>query len=476
MSRRTKIVATVGPSSDTPEALGQLIDAGVNVFRLGTAHDPVERVMERVARIREVSKQRKVHVGILVDLAGPKVRAGFGDEPVELVEDSTITIRSGEDLSSASDIYVNVDDLTRNLVAGDVLHMGDGSASLEVTAVAGDSATAVVRQGGMMRGRPGVHIHSSRLTTSSPTQDDIRYFDAAVDAGVDMIAVSFVKTARDVRGLGAEAPPRGPLIIAKIETQAAVDNLESILEHCGGVMVARGDLGLECSLPGLPALQKKIIAASVHAGKPVITATQMLESMTTNSQPTRAEVTDVANAVFDGSSAVMLSGETAVGHDPVLVVETMAEILKEADQEFDHETWAGRVEAHVDVKLQPSDKHKVALAMRSAAQRAAASLQSRVIVTITGTGSTSRAISRYRPRAEIIAVAPSERVANQLTLSWGVTPVIDQAEGEGTARILGVLNRLREVGLVKQAELVPVVAGASTSSLVSNVLRIDNVP
>lgn len=476
MSRRTKIVATVGPASDTPEVLGRLIDAGVDVFRLGTAHDPVERVLERVATIRQVAAERRARVGILVDLAGPKVRAGFGDEPVELVEGTDVTIRSGEEQSTSTEIYVNVDDLGRSLVPGDVLHMGDGSASLIVTSVDGKEAQATVERGGTMRGRPGVHIPSSRMTTTSPTQDDIRYFDAAVDAGVDMIAVSFVKTARDVRALGAEAAPKGPMIIAKIETQAAVDNLPSILEECGGVMVARGDLGLECTLPGLPALQKKIIAASVAAGKPVITATQMLESMTTNAQPTRAEVTDVANAVFDGSSAVMLSGETAVGHDPVLVVETMARILVEADQNFDHELWADRIEAQVDLDLQPSDRNRVALAMRSGAHRAASSLSSRAIVTVTGTGATSRAISRYRPRAEIIAVTPSERVANQLCLSWGVVAVIDTAEGEGTARILGVLGRLRDLGLLKQGELVPTVAGASNSSLVSNVLRIDNVP
>jgi len=476
MTRRTKIVATIGPASESPEILGGLIDAGVDVFRLGTAHDSVERVIERVQTIRAVQAERKADVGILVDLAGPKVRAGFGEEPVELVGGTTLTIRSGEQLSSATELYVNVDNIARNLVPGDLLHMGDGSASLVVTAVAGDSAEATVERGGTMRGRPGVHIPSERLATSSPTKEDLQYFDALVDTDIDMVAISFVKTAHDVRGLGGEAPPKGPLIIAKIETQAAVDNLESILEHCGGVMVARGDLGLECSLPGLPALQKRIIAASVQAGKPVITATQMLESMTTNSQPTRAEVTDVANAVFDGTSAVMLSGETAVGHDPVLVVQTMARILQEADDNFEHDAWRQRVEGITDDTQQATEARRVARAMRDAAQRAASQLDSRVIVTITGTGATSRAISRYRPRAEIIAVAPSQRVVNQLCLSWGVTPVIGDSPGKGQERIHGVLERLRETGYLKQGELVPVVAGADNSSLVSNILRIDNVP
>ena len=477
MNRSTKIVATIGPASDSPEILAQLIEAGVNVFRLGTAHDSVERVVDRVKTIQQVIADQDTAVGILVDLAGPKVRAAFGDEPVELSLGTEVKIRSGEQESTATEIFVNVDDIARNLVVGDQLHMGDGSATLEVITVAPDVATAVVKRSGTMRGRPGVHIPSSRLSQSSPTPEDIKYFDAVYEAGVDMVAVSFVKTGRDMRALGGEKAPRGPLLVAKIETQAAVDNLESILEHSDAVMVARGDLGLECSLPGLPALQKKIISAAVAAGKPVITATQMLESMTEMAQPTRAEVTDVANAVFDGTSAVMLSGETAVGHDPVLVVETMADILEEADANFEHEAWSERIERSTE-SFGPSetDVRKVAFAMRTAAHRAASALKSQNIVTVTGTGATSRAISRFRPRAKILAVTPDQRVANQLALSWGVLPTVGLAEGQGTERVMTVLKRLRDQGLLQPGELVPVVTGASNSALVSNVIRIENVP
>ncbi|MCL4124147.1 UNVERIFIED_CONTAM: hypothetical protein GTU68_038881 [Idotea baltica] len=467
MNRRTKIVATIGPASDSPETLASLIDAGVNVFRLGTAHDTVERVVERVKAIQAVIAEQDTAVGILVDLAGPKVRAAFGDGPVELVMGTEVQIRSGEEVSSSTEIFVNVDDIARNLVVGDQLHMGDGSATLEVTTVTADVATAVVKRSGTMRGRPGVHIPSSRLTQSSPTPEDIKYFDAVYEAGVDMVAVSFVKTGRDMRALGGEKAPRGPLLVAKIETQAAVDNLDSILEHSDAVMVARGDLGLECSLPGLPALQKKIISAAVAAGKPVITATQMLESMTEMAQPTRAEVTDVANAVFDGTSAVMLSGETAVGHDPVLVVETMADILEQAD----------RIERSTpSFGPEETDMRKVAFAMRTAAHRAASALKSQNIVTVTGTGATARAISRFRPRAKILAVTPDQRVANQLALSWGVLPTIGMAEGQGTERVMAVLKSLRDQGLLQPGELVPIVTGASNSALVSNVIRIENVP
>lgn len=477
MTRRTKIVATIGPASDSPEVLDKLITAGVNVFRLGTAHDPVERVLERAATIRKVAANHPGHVGILVDLAGPKVRAAFGDTPVPLVTDSTVQIRSGEQVSSSTEIYVNVDDIAQSLVVGDRLHMGDGSATMVVTQVGPEYATATVERGGSMRGRPGVHVPSSRLTQSSPTSEDLKYFDAVVKADVDLVAVSFVKTGRDMRALHSEKPPHGPMLVAKIETQAAIDNLDSILEHSDAVMVARGDLGLECSLPGLPALQKKIISATVAAGKPVITATQMLESMTTAPLPTRAEVTDVANAVFDGTSAVMLSGETAVGHDPVLVVETMAEILVEAEQSFEYDRWSDRLDGlPLLASDAETDTRRVAVAMRGAATQAAQALNSRVIVTVTGTGRTAREISRYRPRAEIVAVTPTERVARQLAMSWGVIPMVGNAEGTGTKRVMAILGRIRDAGYLKPDELVPIVLGNSNSALVSNVMRIENVP
>lgn len=477
MNRRTKIVATIGPASDSPEVLASLIDAGVNVFRLGTAHDGVDRVLERVATIRSVADKHPQPVAILVDLAGPKVRAAFGDDPVELVTGTEVQIRGGEQQSSGTELYVNVDDIAQSLQVGDLLHMGDGSASLVVTDVGSEFATAIVERGGIMRGRPGVHVPSSRLTVSTPTESDFEYFDAVVQADVDMVAVSFVKTGRDMRALHSEKPPHGPMLIAKIETQAAIDNLDSILEHSDAVMVARGDLGLECSLPGLPALQKQIILASVAAGKPVITATQMLESMTSAPQPTRAEVTDVANAVFDGTSAVMLSGETAVGHDPALVVSTMAEILVEAERNFDHDAWNERME---DLAPSPSDveaePRRVAIAMRGAANRAAAGLGSRVVVAVTGTGRTARELSRFRPEADIVAVTPSALVARQLALSWGVRPILGNAEGTGTARVMDILGRIRDAGHLKPNELVPIVLGNSNSALVSNVLRIENVP
>ena len=248
-------------------------------------------------------------VGILVDLPGPKVRAGnFGESGVDVPTGGTIELRVGEASSTSDLIEVDYEFLMRDIQIGDRVTIGDGGAVLEITDKQVDKMLANVIAGSRLRGRPGVHIPSDRLQIPTPTPEDFVALDAFVDAGVDMVAVSFVRSAHDMRRVGTEPHLRGPLLIAKIETRAAVDNLPGIIEASGAVMVARGDLGNECSLEDLPHLQKDIIRQCIAGGRPVITATQMLESMVTSPAPTRAEASDVANAVFDGSSAVMLSG------------------------------------------------------------------------------------------------------------------------------------------------------------------------
>ncbi len=472
-SRRTKIVATIGPACDKPEQIAKLIDAGVNVFRLGTAHDDVEVVLARVATIRKVAAEKNSAAAVLVDLAGPKVRSGsFGEDGIRLVDASRIRLVPGNDPSDATTIYVNHQRLVEDLEQGDVLNLGDGRAVLRVDEIAADHVMATVVHGGMMRGRPGVHIHSDRLNIPTPTPEDLVVLDAAINAGVEMIAVSFVRTARDIRALGLERAPAGPLVVAKIETEAAVRNLDTILEVSDAVMVARGDLGLECSLAQLPGLQKQIIEAAVERGKPVITATQMLESMTDNALPTRAEVSDVANAVFDGTSAVMLSGETAIGHDPELVVQTMDEILRSAESSFDNKSWSRRVEDFGH--RESSDDHvRIANAVSAASIRVINSLSPEAIVCITGTGSTARAICRYRPDLTVLAVTHDEHTYRHLNLVWGATPILAPPLSEGPRRIHGILDELQSRGLLTAGQIVPVVAGSSNASLSANVLRVE---
>jgi len=473
--RRTKIVATVGPASESAEQLAALIDAGVDVFRLSMAHDDIQTVLDRMALIREVGAGAGREPAVLIDLPGPKVRAGtFGDDGVTLTEGHTVELRPGTEPSTAELIHVSHNALADDVRPGDVLHLGDGSASLRVDETGDRSVTATVLNGGTMRGRPGVHIPSDRLSIPTPTDFDREALAAVVEAGADMVAISFVRTAADIRSLGVPPPPVGPVVVAKIETQSAVDHLEEILEVSDAIMVARGDLGLECSLAQLPALQKRIIAATVRIGRPVITATQMLESMIDHKQPTRAEVSDVANAVFDGTSAVMLSGETAVGADPVNVVRVMDDILRNADDTFDFESWARSVEEMGQIAA-TDDNRRIANAVSAAASRAITALAPPAVVCITGSGATARATTRYRPRAAVLAVTDNERSFRQLNLVWGATPILAQSHGEDAGRARGMLAELRDRGYLEVGQIVPVVAGSSNEAVASNVLRVEIV-
>lgn len=468
-------MATVGPASEAPEQIAGLLDAGVDVFRLGLAHDDIDVVLDRLRVIREVTREMDSSAAVLVDLPGPKVRAGsFGDEGVELVDGAEVELRPGTESSTAEVVHVSHTTLAEDLRVGDVLHLGDGGAALEVTGFDDDAVGAVVVSGGVMRGRPGVHIPSDRLKVASPTPEDIRALDVAVDADIDMVAVSFVRTARDIRALGLERAPKGPLIVAKIETNAAVQNLDTILEVSDAVMVARGDLGLECSLAQLPGLQKRIIEAAVRVGRSVITATQMLESMIDSPQPTRAEVSDVANAVLDGTSAVMLSAETAVGSDPVRVVRTMDGILRSAEELFDSDAWSRRMEAYGREDIDDQGT-RVENAVSAAAIRAITALSAPATVCITGSGATARAICRYRPASAVLAVTPNPRTYRQLNVVWGATPILASSHGEGPGRVRAVLDELFRRGYLERGQIVPVVAGTSNASRASNVLRVETV-
>ena len=344
MTRRTKIVATIGPASDDPRVLADMMEAGMDVARLGLAHNTLDEVMDRYHRVRAVAAEMGRNVGVLVDLPGPKVRlANFGDKPQALATGHRLTLIPGRQDSDLDTVGVDYEDLLSDVHPGDSLAVGDGSVVLRIESIDGDSAKALVCNGGSIQGRPGQHIPTDRLSIASPTNEDLRMLDAFVDAGVDMVALSFVRSAHDIRRVGTEPYPRGPLLVAKIETGAAVENLEGIIEAAGAIMIARGDLGSELGIEELPHLQKQITRECISGGKPVITATQMFESMISSPAPTRAEVSDVANAIFDGSSAVMLSAETAVGHDPVSAVSTMSRVANRADAEFDYDAWARRI-------------------------------------------------------------------------------------------------------------------------------------
>lgn len=337
---------------------------------------------------------------------------------------------------------------------------GDGGVTAVVEERRSDHLLARVTHGGLLQGRPGVHIPSDRLRIPSPTAEDLRMLDALVEEGIDMVALSFVRSAHDVRRVGVEPHPRGPLVIAKIETRAAVDNLDSIIEASGAVMIARGDLGAEMPIEELPHLQKRILQRCIALGRPAITATQMLESMVSAPTPTRAEASDIANAVFDGSSALMLSGESAIGHDPVNAVATMARIAGRADDEFDYDAWGSRVHA-MATTMQPSVDDTVTNSMTMAAWRAAGESRASAIICITRTGFTVRAIARYRPQAKILGFSTDGQALRQIKLSWGATPYHLDVDYHDDKVITHVLQVAREAGEIRRGDLVCVLSGSS---------------
>jgi pyruvate kinase len=476
MPRRTKIVATIGPASDSPDVLRRLIEGGMDVARIGLAHGTLDDALARYRAIRGVADELGRTVGILVDLPGPKVRlGGFGDTPVELPTGHRVNLIPGAETSDTTDLGVDYTDLLRDIHAGDNLAVGDGSVILRVESVDGDAAKAMVLHGGNVQGRPGLHIPSDRLSLSTPTVEDLHMLDAFVDAGVDMVALSFVRSAHDVRRVGTEPHPRGPLIVAKIETRAAVENLAGIIEAAGAIMIARGDLGSELGIEELPHLQKRITRDCISGGKPVITATQMFESMITSPAPTRAEVSDVANAIFDGTSAVMLSAETAVGADPVNAVATMSRVAERADQEFDYEAWARRIRLLRKSAVGDNTEARLTDAMTAATWRAATEMGVSAIICISETGFTVRSMARFRPAMPIIAFSPQERTVRQLTMSWGTIPVRAPRRVDNLAHMDELIISARDAGHVYPGETVAVLAGAGGKQS-TDVLRLARVP
>jgi len=439
-----------------------MVEAGMDVARLGLAHETVEIALERFHRIRAVSQEVGRPVGILVDLPGPKVRAGaLEGSGVVLNSGTTTLITPGTGPSTAELIQVDYPTLLDDVELGDHLAFGDGAVVVEAVERAGDNIVVRILHGGPLKGRPGVHIPADRLRVAAPTPEDLRLLDAFVEVGVDMVALSFVRSAHDVRRIGTEPFPQGPLVVAKIETRAAVDNLESIIEASGAVMVARGDLGAEFPIEEVPHLQKQIIGRCIALSRPVITATQMLESMVTAPSPTRAEASDIANAVFDGSSALMLSAESAVGADPVNAVATMARIAARADQEFDYEGWAHTVAAHHrELVSRQSQDDAVSNTMSMAAWRTATDTGAKAILCISRTGFTVRSIARFRPEAPILGFSLDPRTCRQLTLSWGATPMLIEGGTEPDNQLEQVMAAARGTGIVRSGDLVAVLHGS----------------
>jgi pyruvate kinase len=462
MTGRTKIVATIGPASDSVEVLGALIDAGADVVRLNLSHGSLDDHLERLARVRHVAQDRGRPIAVLADLPGPKIRAGaFPEGGVRLVAGEFVALRPGQGTSDVDHITVPYPTLIEDLVVGSRVQLGDGAIAMRVTEIGVDSVIAQLESGGEANGRPGVHLSSESLRLPSPTGEDLVLAEAVAAAGVEFIAVSFVRAAADVDQVRSVVGDRAQLV-AKIETTAAIDQLHEIVAASDAVMVARGDLGIDCPIEDVPHLQKRIVRHCVEAGVPVITATQMLESMITAPSPTRAEVSDVANAVFDGTDALMLSGETAIGHDPALVVRTMATVAERAESEAAYRQWANRLG-----RMQQSPHHEkmssidlITAALTHAASQAAHDAGASAILCCTRSGRTARAMARFRPAARMIGLSPDPAVVRSLALSWGVEPLEVDLYGTTDEMVWFAVETALRAGLVASGDIVLVLAGA----------------
>jgi pyruvate kinase len=478
--RRTKIVATVGPASSSDSQLEGLLRAGVDVCRIGLAHGDPEVHLDRVARIRAAADVVGRPVAVLVDLPGPKVRAAPFGQPGGsfLTEGDTVVLTAGELASTPQRIEVEYPSLVDDLEPGDTVALGDGLISLRVEARADDGWRAVVVSGGRVQGRPGVHLPAGKLRLATPTEEDLRLLELLAPAQPDIIAVSFVRTADDLRQVRAAPGVGDALVMAKIETRAATEALDDILEAADAVMVARGDLGIECLAEEVPHLQKHIIRTCVAWGIPVVTATQMLESMVNSPLPTRAEASDVANSVFDGTDAVMLSGETAIGHDPELAVRTMARIVERAEAHADYLAWGGRLGKLQRVGELP-ESLAVTASVTHAAWQVAVELDADAILCCTRSGLTARAMARFRPPCPIVAYSPEPEVVRQLNLSWGVSPSPVEWSASTDDMVWYAVEQAVRAGVCTTGDTVLVIAGAPAPdehvAASSDVLRVVQV-
>jgi pyruvate kinase len=453
--------------------LEAIIRAGVDVVRLNLSHGEIGGHLERLRRVRAAAAAVGKPVAVLADLPGPKVRAGhFPEGGVHLVAGSFVHLKPGATMSDAGTIFVEYDTLLEDLAVGDRVILGDGAISVRVVRMHSDMAEGVVETGARTQGRPGVHLPSERLRLTTPTDEDLVLAEQVAAAGVEFVAVSFVRQGRDMDTVRQIVGTRAELV-AKIETSTALANLTEILEASDAIMVARGDLGIDCPLEDVPHLQKTIVRQCVEYGIPVITATQMLESMVSAPSPTRAEVTDVANAVFDGTDALMLSGETAIGSHPALTVSTMALIAERAEREAHYRQWAARL-GRIQRQRWDSTSDRITAALTHAASEAAVDADASAILCCTRNGRTAKAMARFRPDTRLVALSPDPATVNKLALTWGVQPIETPTFGSTDEMIAAAVERAKEEGLVVRGETVLVLAGSpdKDSTTAANVLRI----
>jgi pyruvate kinase len=461
----TKIVATIGPASE--DRVEELIAAGLSVARLNFSHGDAAEHRERVRRIREASAKLDVPIAVLGDIQGPKMRLGrFIGGKLRVAPGDRFRLREGSGEADRGEILVDVDGFADAIAPGHRLYLADGVVEMVIEARGKDSWIGAVRRGGNLGDKKGVHLPDSALSVELPTEKDIHDLELVRELGVDILGVSFVGSADDIRRIRTLAP--GIPIVAKIERLAALEEIQGILEEADGIMVARGDLGVEVELERLPMVQKTLIRKAREAGVFSITATEMLESMVNSSRPTRAEVADVANAILDGTDAVMLSAETAVGLHPVAAVQVMSKVANSVE----HSEQYLSLPKVTFRDAEPTFSNAIALA----AVRVAEALGLEKIICFTESGNTVRQISRYRPSAEILALTPNENVLRQMAVLAHVRPLLVPRARTLDEMLFEACDFLTRRSLAVHGEDVVFVAGVPPGkSRSTNVIKLHRV-
>jgi len=470
MPRKTKIVATIGPASDTRPMLEKLVEAGMNVARLNFSHGNYEKHGEVMRTIRSISRMKNRPVGILLDLQGPKIRVGKLKDglPVRLKRNATFAITARPVTGTAELVSTTYPNLAADVQENDTILLDDGLIRLQVLAVEGDTVNCRVVNGGTLGEHKGINLPGVTVSAPSLTDKDKRDVNFGIQNGVDYFALSFVRRVEDLHSIRLMMKRKGAAIpvIAKIEKPEAVDNLATILAEADGIMVARGDLGVEMQPELVPTIQKQIIDSCRRANKPVITATQMLETMSVNPIPTRAEASDVANAIFDGTDAVMLSGETASGRFPVKALRMMAKIADQAES-------SPFMRYNIPFEADPSDlvTHAVARSAVSILHE----IKARCIVAFSVSGKTSKQISKQRPRAPVFAFTSRKDIYHRLALVWGITPMYIPEIGDAQRLIESSERLLLEKGRVQKGDLVVIVIGLGLKEGSTNMVKVHRV-
>jgi pyruvate kinase len=469
--RRAKVVCTLGPSSSSEAMIRDLMRSGMDVARLNFSHGTHEEHARIIKRLRKVARAERRTICILQDLQGPKMRTGklAGHTPVLIKTGSRVTITTRDIPGTAVLISTSFQALPREVEHGSLILLSDGKLSLKVSSIKGNDIECEVLDGGLLAEHQGINLPGAVLSVPSLTEKDYKDLRFGLEHGVDIVAVSFVRSADDVAEVKRFIAQRksGTPVIAKLEKPQAIDNLEQIMEVADGVMVARGDLGVEMPPEKVPIIQKHVIRRAQFWRKPVITATQMLESMIENPRPTRAEASDVANAIFDGTDAVMLSGETASGKYPCEAVSMMSRIVVETE--------ANILQNPVMRRRSERRELSIAEAICESVAHVAEDLNMRAIAVYTESGTTARLISKYRPRAPIFAFAHDAPVCNRLNLYWGVRPVMTREKRTVEAMVELADSHLLRAGVVAPGEIVGIVAGTHIGSGSTNLIRLHRV-